>query len=28
LEEKELKAKIFNIEEIKGKLDDETRGPY
>jgi len=28
LEDKEMKSKIFNIEEVKGKLDDDTRGPY
>lgn len=28
MEEKELKSKIFNLEEIKGKLDEDTRGPY
>jgi len=28
LEEKELRNKIFNLEEVKTRLDAESRGPY
>lgn len=28
LEDSELKNKIFNMEEIKNKIDAENKGPY
>lgn len=28
LEEKELKQKIYNIDEVKNKMDEDNKGPY
>ena len=28
LEDKELKQKIYNLDEIKNKMDEDNKGPY
>lgn len=28
MEEKEMKQKIYNIDEVKNKMDEDNKGPY
>lgn len=28
MEEKEMRQKIYNIDEVKNKMDEDNKGPY